>query len=131
MAALTAPRAMQRGQGVILAYKTVASTLVYAGALVSKVTASGLAKNAGDNTGEVLLGVADKTSKSTATKVRVYKNGVFRFFGTGFVQADIGLNVYASDNQTVAKTTTNSVLVGRICEVISATEVYVILTPAA
>jgi hypothetical protein len=136
MAVLTAVRAMQRGQGVILAYKLAASTKVFAGALVNLAASGGWAKNATDTASEKLVGVADKTADNTsgangAKKVRVYKTGVFRFFGSGFVQGDVGLSVYVSDNQTVAKSTTNSVLVGTIVEVISATEVYVQIKPAA
>ena len=128
MANQTAARDPRRQEGNILAYKEAAVN-VFAGALVSK-NAAGFAKPSSDTASELFLGVADKTSLNAtgaagAKLVRVWKHGVFTFATTGAVQADIGTQVFASDDQTVLKTTTNSVAVGRIVEVLSATSVRV------
>lgn len=128
MANQTASRDPRRQEGNILPYKQAAVNL-YGGALVSK-NAAGFAKPASDTASELFLGVLDKTSLNAsgaagAKIARVWKHGVYTFATTGAAQADIGVQVYVTDDQTVAKTSTNSVLVGRIVEVLSATSVRV------
>lgn len=128
MANQTAARDARRQEGNILAYKQAAAD-IFAGALVSK-NAAGFVKPSSDTASELFLGVADKTSKNAtgaagAKVVRVWKHGVFTFATSGATQADIGALVNATDDQTVAKTSTNSVAVGRIVEVLSATSVRV------
>ncbi len=137
MANLTAPRAMQRGDGIIRPYR-VGAVDIFAGALVNLVSATGYAKKAGDNVGEKFLGVADKSAKNStgaagAKKVRVWSRGVFPFACSGANQTWVGQKVYAVDDQTVAlaATTTNDVLVGVVTELVSATQVFVSLTPDA
>jgi len=136
MANLTAPRAIQRGQGHIRPYALAGSTTVLQGALVA-VGSSGFATNAADTANLKFVGVADKTSRNTAgngaKKVRVWANGVIDLACTGATQAWVGQKVYAVDNQTVAlaATTTNDVLVGVVTEFVSATKVFVALTPDA
>lgn len=138
MANLTAARTIQRGQGHIRPYKLLASTKVFAGALVSVVDASGLAGQAGDTAGTKFVGVADKTSDNSAgaagaKKVRVWATGVIDLTCASADQTWVGKKVYAVDNQTVAlaATTTNDVLVGYVTEFVSATKVFVALTPDA
>lgn len=128
MANQTAARDARRQEGNILPYKQAAVDL-FGGALVSK-NAAGYAKSASDTASELFLGVLDKTSKNAtgaagAKIARVWKHGVFTFAASGLTQADVGVQVYAVDDQTVGKTTTNSVLVGRIVEVLSATSARV------
>lgn len=130
MANQTIARDPQRQPGNILPYKAAAVN-IFAGAAVSK-NAAGFAKNAGDVSGETFLGVLDKTVLNStgaagAKTARVWKHGVFTFAFSGgsAAQADINAQVYFVDDQTVAKTTTNSVLAGRIVEVLSTTSVRV------
>ena len=136
MAALTAARSIQRGQGQIRPYKLAASTKVFAGALVALDTATGFAVNATDAAARSFAGIADKTSDNSAgaagaKKVRVWATGVVNLACSGADQTWVGKKVYAVDNQTVAlaATTTNDVLVGVVTEVVSATQVFVALTP--
>jgi predicted RecA/RadA family phage recombinase len=126
---------MQRGDGVIRPYK-VGAVDVFAGALVSVVQATGFAQRSGDTSGHKFVGVADKNVKNStgaagSKKVRVWARGVFPFACTGADQTWTGQKVYAVDDQTVAlaATTTNDVLVGVVTEVVSATQVFVALTP--
>jgi predicted RecA/RadA family phage recombinase len=135
MANLTAARAVQRGDGIIRPYK-VAAVDIFAGALVSVVPATGYAQRAGDTATHKFVGVADKTVKNAggaagAKKVRVWAKGVFDLACSGADQTWVGQKVYVVDDQTVAlaATTTNDVLVGVVTEVVSATKVFVALTP--
>lgn len=135
MSNLTAPRAVQRGQGHIRPYK-LGAVKVFAGALVSVVVATGYGIKSGDTAGHKFVGVADKTVDNSAgaagaKKVRVWANGVFDFACASADQTWVGLKVYAVDDQTVAlvATTTNDVLVGVVTEFVSATKVFVSLTP--
>jgi len=137
MANLTVPRAIQRGQGYIRPYKVAASTDILAGALVA-VNAAGYAVNAADTASTKVVGIADKTSKNTAgaagaKTVRVWATGVIDLACASATQAWVGQKVYAVDNQTVAlaATTTNDILVGVVTEFVSATKVFVALTPDA
>jgi len=50
--------------------------------------------------------------------------------GTGFAAGDVGTAVFVSDDNTVAKSTTNKVWAGNIIEVVSSTEV-VVMPPRA
>lgn len=134
MANLTAPRDPQRQQAVIYPYLAAAVDM-FPGGLVS-VNAARFAKKSSDTSGELFVGILDKAVKNStgaagAVDARVWKSGAYDFAITGAVQTDIGAVVYAVDDQTVAKSTTNSVIVGKICEVISATKVRVIITPQA
>lgn len=136
MANITAPRAVTRGQGQIRAYKMIASLKIFAGGLVSIVTASGNAQKAGDTSGTKFVGIADKTVDNStgaagAKKVRVWATGVVQLGCASADQTWVGQKVYAVDDQTVAlaATTTNDILVGIVTEVVSATSVFVALTP--
>lgn len=139
MADLTAARAVQRGQGHIRPYKLAASTKIFAGAIVSvNSSSSGYAVNGSDAANRKFVGVADKTADNSAgaagaKKVRVWATGVFDFACSGADQTWVGQKVYIVDNQTVAlaATTTNDVLVGYVTELVSATKVFVAITPDA
>lgn len=137
MANLTAARSIQRGQGQIRPYR-LAAVDVFQGALVSVTAATGFATNAGDTAGTKFVGVADKTARNAtgaagAKKVRVWATGVIDLVASGATQAWVGQKVYAMDNQTVAlaATATNDILVGVVTEFVSATKVFVALTPDA
>lgn len=138
MANLTAARSIQRGQGQIRPYPLLASTKIFQGGLVSVVVASGLAGKAGDTAGTKFVGIADKTADNStgaaaAKKVRVWATGVVDLACSGATQAWVGQKVYAMDDQTVAlgATATNDILVGVVTEFVSATKVFVSLTPDA
>ncbi len=138
MANLTAARGIQRGQGQVRPFKVLANTKIFAGALVSVVSASGFAGQAGDTAGTRFVGIADKTVDNStgaagAKKVRVWATGVVDLACSGADQTWVGQKVYAVDNQTVAlaATTTSDILVGVVTEIVSATKVFVALTPDA
>lgn len=132
MAAATEARDPQRKDGSVVSYKLPASTstYVYKGTLVSARVADGYAYASRSGTAtDLFLGVAMETKAGDGTagsaRVQVEKTGSFLFNCSGFAQTDLGVAVYASDDNTVTKTSTNNQLVGYVAEVISATLVRV------
>ena len=110
-------------------YKVAAAARIFAGSLVC-LNATGYAVPGGDTANFKLLGVArefvdNSTGSNGDAMVRVRRKGVFRFSAAGMAVTDVGAGVNVADDQTVAKTTTNSVACGRIVEFVSATEVGV------
>ena len=129
MPALTQDRNTSRREGVELDYEVAAGAKIYAGSLVCLNT-SGYAVPGADTAGYKFLGVAQEQKDNSSgangdLTVRVRRTGVHRFAGTALAITDIGTSVYVSDDQTVAKSTTNSVACGQIAEFVSATEVGV------
>jgi hypothetical protein len=110
-------------------YKVAASTRIFAGSLVC-LNASGYAVPGADAANSKFVGVAREQVDNSAgangdVAVRVRRKGVFRLAASGMAIADVGTSVNVSDDQTVAKTTTNSVACGKVAEFVSATEVGV------
>jgi len=96
--------------------------------------ATGLLGKGGDDASTEFAGIVVKHNNivNSADRLEIYREGVFSFVYTpgDADQADVGTLVYLEDSQSVdiAATTTNDVLVGRIVEVVSATEVRVDIT---
>lgn len=132
MTALTTNRQTERKDGKLLSVP-MGDDIVYRGSFVCR-NASGYAE-AGQNTASYnFQGVAyekkDNAGGSNGAKsVRVYRDGWFRFAGTGFAITDIGKRVYLSDDQTVTLTP-GHVFCGIIADFISSTEVWVDIAPA-
>lgn len=134
MANITARKDVHAQPGFDLSFPVAASTTLYEGAAVS-LNASGYLTNSADTASTKFVGVLETTVDNSAG-ANGDKRGIVRMSGVvdfvaGFaaVAADCGAKVYASDNQTVLKTSTNSILVGRIVEVVSASKVRVFITP--
>ncbi len=129
MTALSADRKTIYREGIEVGYKVAAGAKIFAGALVC-LNSGGYAVPGSDSAGFKFIGVAveavDNTSGSNGDKsVRVKRKGIFRFSASGMAITDTGAAVKVSDDQTVAKTTTNNVACGTIAEFISATELGV------
>ncbi|MHC1727950.1 MAG: capsid cement protein [Syntrophobacteraceae bacterium] len=127
MTALNADRKTSYREGIEIEYKVSANAKIYAGSLVC-INASGYASPGADTANFKFVGVAmeqiDNTGGANGNiTMRVRRKGVFRFAASGMAITDLGASVNVSDDQTVAKTTTNSVACGRIAEFVSATEV--------
>lgn len=136
MAALSASKEVQEKDGVVQS-APVAVDIIYRGALVVFNTAGYLAP-ASTSAGVIFAGIAeeevDNSGGSAGDKECKYKSeGVYLLEGSGFVQGDVGEQVYASDDQTVTKTSLNNAPVGKIVKYVSATQVWVKLdrNPAA
>jgi predicted RecA/RadA family phage recombinase len=78
----------------------------------------------------VFAGVAyEQIQNSTATdgavRVKVYKKGIFEFIMASAAVTDVGTEVYALDNQTVTKTSTDATKVGKIMSVENTNKVFI------
>jgi hypothetical protein len=104
------------------------------------LTAAGLAAPGADTTACVFAGVAEEKKDNTggaasALTIRVRRKGIFTFaYGAGDAdQADVGLAVYITDDQTVdlAGVPTNDVFVGTITKINSVDSVDVLINALA
>ena len=130
MANLSAEKNDSRQEGALVDV-ALAAVKVYKGANLN-INTAGFAKGAGDTASEVFTGVAIETVDNSAgsagaLSVRAWTKGVFSMACTGADQTWVGKDVYAVDDNVVAlaATTTNDVLVGRVVQFVSATEVRV------
>lgn len=124
-------KSMERGAGPMAAGAVLPEgTLCFfsaTGFVEAGIGASGVNNLAGltikrfDNTG----------GANGALQAEFYREMTVLLTGAGFTQADIGKKVYASDNNTVTKTSTNHVEIGIIAEFVSATQVWVRLRALA
>lgn len=93
-----------------------ASTTTYAGSMVSVVSGTGYGRPTATATTHLIMGVAtakvDNSAGANGDKTIPYECGVFAFdnstAGDAITQADCGLDVYAVDDSTVAKTSGTS-----------------------
>ena len=114
----------------------VAAATKVPGGTLAFFNTSGYATNVIANGANKLLGVAHNTADNSGgangdETVEYWRRGQFEFAIAAATQADIGKKVYAVDNDTVSKTSTNQTYVGTISEVVSATRVMVDLDPLA
>lgn len=133
MSALTAKKDVRRQPAQVLPYPVAAATKILEGALVDLL--SGYAVNAADTASHVFVGVADQTADNTsgaagAINVLVRTSGAIDV-AAGFTaaQTDLGAQVYVSDNQTVVKSSTNSVKCGKVVAFVSSAKVRVLIQP--
>lgn len=126
-----------RGEGGVVPFAVKAAAHIYRNAIVAIEVATGYARPAtAGATPDVRCGVAsaeaDNSSGADGDKfVEAWTEGEFLLTGSGFAQTDVGVLVYASDDGTITKTSTNNVLLGRITGFESATQVWVKLLPFA
>lgn len=123
MTALNSDRRTPYREGTELEFKVAAGARIYAGSLVC-VNAAGYAVPGADTAGFKFVGVARESVDNAGgdKTVIVRRKGVFRFAGAGLAITDIGASVNVSDDQTIAKSTSNNVACGKIAEFVSATE---------
>jgi predicted RecA/RadA family phage recombinase len=136
MAALSDNIEIQEKDGIVHA-APVAVDIIYRGAMVVYNTAGYLAP-ASTSAGVIFAGIAlEKVDNSGGSagdlNCKYVKEGIFLLTGSGLAQSDVGEQVYASDDQTITKTSTNNAPVGKIVEYVSSTQVWVKLdrNPAA
>lgn len=129
--ALSADAQRVEKEGRLQSMPVKAAVTIHKGALV-KVGADGYLAPQAAEAGAVHAGVAyeakDNASGSDGdVSCRVETGRAFEVGGSGFVAADLGKSVYASDDDTVSVTQgANELKVGKIIEVISATKVLVL-----
>ena len=131
MAALTSNRYTKHRDGLVSAHPVKAAVRIYKGSLVC-ADSTGFAVPGADTASYVFLGIALEEANNTsgangAQTVRVQTLGVFSFAKSGSItQANVGVNLYIADDQTVAlaATTTNDILCGQL-EALDGNDVWV------
>jgi len=99
------------------------------------VNAAGYAVPAADEAGLAFVGYAYEGADNAGgadgdAAVRVWKDGSFLAAKADASQSDISKNVYVVDDNTVALTTTNSILAGTVVETPAAGYVRVLIRNA-
>lgn len=125
LCAATAARDTQVRDAVIASYPVAASTTLYLGTMIA-LDSSGNAVNAADTAGLRVVGRAEQSVDNSAgiagaLTVNV-RRGCFKWANSGTQAVTAAYKdklVYAEDNQTVAISTTNKVVAGRVIEVAS------------
>lgn len=134
MTALTADRETTFDLDEIRSYPVSAAEIIYLGALVC-TNAAGDAIAASDTAGLLFRGVAtehvdNSAGAAGALRVKVRKNGAHQFVAAGLAATNEGDKVFATDDQLVALSTTNDIMVGRLTQFVSATVAMVDISPA-
>jgi hypothetical protein len=130
MSALTASREVKEKEGVFQSYKIYQATTIYKGALVCVRTADGYLVPLTDAAGLNFVGVAleegdNSAGTSGALSIRVRKTGNYEYVKASAVQGDVSKDSYGLDDQTVALTSTNSIKVGIIQEIVDSATVKI------
>lgn len=133
--AATADREAQRKDGRLQNY-AAGAVKIFKGTLVSRRVGDGYAYPARSGTStDVFLGVSfeyvdNSGGAAGALSLRVEKEGSYVFLQSGFAQTDIGATVYASNDNTVTKTSSNNQAVGTVTEIIDTTHCRVLINNA-
>jgi len=129
MTATTVSVETPRREGNVVALGVAASTKVPKGVLTQ--LASGYLTSMTKAASLVFSGVsyeeADNSAVATngAIEGRVYRRGIFEFTLASAAVTDIGTEVYALDNVTVTKTSTDATKVGKIVNVTNANKAWI------
>jgi hypothetical protein len=137
--ALAADRLIEYREDELQPFPVATGAVIYAGALVC-LNAAGYLVPAADTATLKFVGVAIEAKDNTAgqngdLKCLVRREGVFRFKATSIAQASAGDIMYAKDDETFDESSDNGIRVGRLVEIISATEGWIdietaVTTPA-
>jgi len=137
MTALTKDKAIQKKDGVEIPFDVAGSATIYGGSLVA-IASDGYANPGADTSGYLFAGVADGRADNSDgsdgdIEVNCQRRGVFLFnAGSSMTPANIGDQVYISDDQTVdlAANVSNNVYCGNIAGIYSSSKVWVDIGPA-
>lgn len=129
LAAVTAGQLIKRREGCRGELPIAASTSIYQGTLVFS-DVSGYAVGIVASGANPFRGVATKDVDNASgaagdLKAEFWTEGQFVLTGSGFSQASVGLNAYATDNYTVTTSGQAASYIGRIVGYVSATQVLV------
>jgi hypothetical protein len=128
--ALSADYSAKRQGSDVYSGKVKASTTIYAGSLVVRLTASGLLQPGADATATHFAGVAKNqvTGNAAGTStLDLYKTGTYEFTCAAATITSIGVTAFVSTDDTVAAfaTPTNKTPCGKIVDYVSSTKVKV------
>jgi hypothetical protein len=121
LTALTANHDAERKDGILVAYKAAARTVIHKGALVC-LNAAGYAVPAADEAGLTFVGVAYERGDNAAgqdgdVSARVWKDGSFRMTMRSPRLENLGAPAYVVDDNTVALSAAHAVSAGTIVEI--------------
>jgi len=124
----------ERKDGILVVYQVAAAATIYKGAMVA-LDDDGFAIPAADAAGALFVGYAyEKADNADGedgdVSVRVWKDGSFLAAKASATQSDLGQAAYIVDDNTVALSTTHSVLAGTIVEVPSSGAVRLLIRGA-
>ena len=118
-------------EGTFRSYPVKDNVHIYKGALVC-VDSTGYALPAADTSGYTFVGIAVAEADNTVTghstgliNVRTEMPNFALLSGSGFTQASVGVTVYATADDTVAVSSSNNIVCGKISAYVSATSVWV------
>lgn len=129
MTATTVSIDTPRMEGDLIAYGVAASTKVPKGVLTQ--LASGYLSSMTKAASLIFAGVSAEEANNSAVatngaiKGKVYKTGIFEFTLASAALTDIGTVVYALDNVTVTKTSTDATAVGKIVNVVNTNKAWI------
>lgn len=127
--AVTANQLTKRQGDCRVSYPVAASTTIYEGTLaftnvtgyLDDDTATGVNRFAG-----IAVAYVASTTSDGDSQGEVYADGVFELVGTGFTQASVGQDVFATDNYTVTTAPSASgVYIGECVGYVSSTRILV------
>lgn len=127
--AVTANQLTKRQGDCRVSYPVAASTTIYEGTLaftnvtgyLDDDTATGVNRFAG-----IAVAYVASTTSDGDSQGEVYADGVFELVGTGFTQASVGQDVFATDNYTVTTAPSASgVYIGECVGYVSSTKILV------
>lgn len=129
MTALTADKKPVSREGDQFSDSVLAATKIFGGGLVC-LDAAGFARPGADTVGFKIRGVAqdqvDNLAGANGDKSVTSRKGVYLFDSTGLTIADIGSNMFISDDQTVVKTATvNNIVAGVLVGIESSTKAWI------
>lgn len=106
-----------------------ATTTIYGGTMVF-VNSGGFAVGIIASGANQFMGIARETYDNAAggngdAVCEFITEGDFELVGSGFTQADVGKDIYATDNYVVHLTDTNRTYIGRVVGFVSTTRVIV------
>jgi len=131
--ALSADRELEmKDQGGVRKMLATASTAFYKGALVCIDPATGLCLAAADTANYLFMGIVKEaitTGAGGGEYVELWTKGVFKLPATSLEAADGGKLLDITDDEAITDAGTNSVVVGRCIEVLSATSAWVEIHP--
>ena len=132
--ALTANKEIIEKEGVKVSLPCAVAN-IFKGAIV-KVNAAGYAAPMAAEASAFMAGIAESVADNSGgsagdLSVDVKTEGMFLLSGSGFSIADVGSDVYASADDTISTTQgTNEIKVGKILQIVSATQVWVKINSA-
>lgn len=124
--AVTANQLVVKAEEGRIGLPVAASTTLYQGTLAFVNTSGYVNGTAANEFAGVVIEYTDNSGGSNGDlNVELWTRGVFTLTGSGFSQASVGKNIFATDNYTITESADAGILIGRCVGYISATQIKV------